>query len=605
MANQTDIATIKAKAAKYAAKGEYEKAIEEYRKILASEPNNAETINLIGDAYRRMGEDAKAVTEFETAIELFMQDAYYDNAIAVCKKVLRINPSRSSVYTRLAELYIEQGLVGQAASIMMDYIKRKKDEGNYKEVLDAYNKLIDIRPKDVGIRMKLVDEYITMEKTDAAINQLKEVSSLYEEQGRNEEVEEINNLINEISGSEVVPIPREEVTEVVPKEEVRPIEAKVEEAEPSVTEALGTESYMDKANLYKASGSTVDAVDNFYKAAESFLEEKSYKDAKKAFLEITKLRPDEIRPYQKLVEVYNKLNDKDGILSASLGLGDALRNKGAMKPAESIYKKVLSMDPNNNEAKLRLSSLSSAAPHPAESKTKGEGLIDYGKVVRDELEDKPQFKVVEEPTKQEGLITLEDLMEEFKAGIKKQIPEDDYATHYDLGISFKEMGRIDEAISEFQKSLKGEKEKLKSYEMLGVCFSEKDELDLAIKQLQNGLSIKGHSEGEYFGIRYHLGLAYEKKGSTEDAIAEYEEIYTRDISFLDVAERLKNLKLGKVEIPTLIKHARAEPKKVEVPKAEEKIEVPKVEEVPTVKPAPARAAKKIARKRKRDKISYV
>jgi len=86
------------------------------------------------------------------------------------------------------------------------------------------------------------------------------------------------------------------------------------------------------------------------------------------------------------------------------------------------------------------------------------------------------FKVEEgkKESKDESFWSLQELLDELKEGLDQNIAEEDVSSHYDLGLSFKEMGLYDMAIEEFQKSVKNKDYEMKSLEMLGQCFLEKE-----------------------------------------------------------------------------------------------------------------------------------
>ena len=104
------------------------------------------------------------------------------------------------------------------------------------------------------------------------------------------------------------------------------------------------------------------------------------------------------------------------------------------------------------------------------------------------------------------------------------------------------MGLVEEAIAEFQIASKGEKERLKSFEMLGICFLDRGEPKFAVKQLERGLSTPGYSDEDYIGLRYSLAQAYELTGEIPSAIKTLEDIYTTDVNFRDVGQRLQSLR---------------------------------------------------------------
>ncbi len=156
--------------------------------------------------------------------------------------------------------------------------------------------------------------------------------------------------------------------------------------------------------------------------------------------------------------------------------------------------------------------------------------------------------VEEEEAEPEGPLTdpgLEQIFREFRKGVEKQLGAEDYDTRYNLGIAYKEMGLLDEAIAEFQLAAKDEVRSLECCSMLGLCFMEKGMPDIAIKWFSKGIAIPGRREEEYHGLRYDLAQAYEAAGQPERALALYMEIFRENIKFRDVQERVKELQAAR------------------------------------------------------------
>jgi len=137
---------------------------------------------------------------------------------------------------------------------------------------------------------------------------------------------------------------------------------------------------------------------------------------------------------------------------------------------------------------------------------------------------------------------LSEIFKEFKKGVDKQLDKEDYDTRYNLGIAYKEMGLIDEAIAEFQLAAKDESRLLECASMLGLCFREKGMAKLAVKWFEKGLQAPGRSEEEYTGIRYDLACALEDAGETDKALAIYTDLYGQDANFRDVASKVRELR---------------------------------------------------------------
>jgi tetratricopeptide (TPR) repeat protein len=184
-------------------------------------------------------------------------------------------------------------------------------------------------------------------------------------------------------------------------------------------------------------------------------------------------------------------------------------------------------------------------PGPEIAPTESEGL-DLG----DELNELFGAQAaVEEPSAPAatdlGDSGLADIFKEFKKGVDKQLGKEDYDTRYNLGIAYKEMGLIDEAIAEFQLAAKDENRMLECSSMLGICFMEKGMPKLAVKWFDRGLKAPGRSEEEYAALRYDLAVAHEAAGDADVALSLFTDLYGQDANFRDVAAKVRELRAAR------------------------------------------------------------
>jgi tetratricopeptide (TPR) repeat protein len=140
-----------------------------------------------------------------------------------------------------------------------------------------------------------------------------------------------------------------------------------------------------------------------------------------------------------------------------------------------------------------------------------------------------------------GDAALADIFREFQKGVEKQLGKEDYETRYNLGIAYKEMGLVDEAIAEFQLAAKDDARLLECASMLGICFLEKGMPKLAVKWFEKGLQAPGRSEDEYQALRYDLANALEQGGESDRALAIFSELFGQNAKFRDVAEKVRRL----------------------------------------------------------------
>ena len=143
---------------------------------------------------------------------------------------------------------------------------------------------------------------------------------------------------------------------------------------------------------------------------------------------------------------------------------------------------------------------------------------------------------------------LQEVFDEFRAELGEMGGEDeDLETHYNLGIAFREMGLLEEAISEFQKVAKAsDKGKAFRYAMqcctlLGLAFMEKGQPGIAAIWYERALHTPGVDAESTLALRYDLGVAQESAGDIEAALKSFSQVYAANIDYRDVADRIASL----------------------------------------------------------------
>jgi tetratricopeptide (TPR) repeat protein len=148
----------------------------------------------------------------------------------------------------------------------------------------------------------------------------------------------------------------------------------------------------------------------------------------------------------------------------------------------------------------------------------------------------------------ESLNQLAEVFQEFRAELGELGEEDeDLETHYNLGIAYREMGLLDEAIGEFQKVAKAvQKGKPFRYAMncatmLGLTFMDKGEPKVASMWYQRALESPGLEQEAVLALRYDLGMALENAGESKQALDSFRQVYAMNIDYRDVADRIAEL----------------------------------------------------------------
>lgn len=275
--------------------------------------------------------------------------------------------------------------------------------------------------------------------------------------------------------------------------------------------------------------------------------------------ELVRLEPDQIPRYQKQVELAYRAGDRDGLTTRYLELGDALLRAGMRAPAVAVYRRVLEHEPGDSRAMGALASLGVAvvplppaaaadahttAPATSSTEAPAGDYVDLGALILDDVRPKDARMRVDaaEPAEPENEDeTFREVLEQFKRGIEENLDAEDFQAHYDLGVAFKEMGLLDEAIAQFQRALRSPEGRLRASEALGNAFHDKGRYAIAEAVLTRAIAGLPGADDEKIGLIYWLGRALEAQGKGAEAMTWYERALAVDIQFLDLSERLVRL----------------------------------------------------------------
>ena len=290
------------------------------------------------------------------------------------------------------------------------------------------------------------------------------------------------------------------------------------------------------------------------------------------------LAPDIIRHHQKRVELAFRSGDRTPLIGAYLALGDALARMGATDKAMAVYGRVREHDPENAHAIAAIAKLQeppapsapappgapaspagaarpAAEPRPAAARApeppkqdprvaaSAGAFVDLGSMILDESSTRDTRMRIDraDPKGQDEQKEFQEILEQFKRGIEQNLDSEDYQAHYDLGIAFKEMGLLDEAIAEFQKALRSPEGRLRTSEALGICFYDKGQFAISETVLRRAVdTVEGGDEAK-IGLLYWLGRAAEAQGKEPEAITSYERALAVDIRFMDLSDRMHRL----------------------------------------------------------------
>lgn len=154
------------------------------------------------------------------------------------------------------------------------------------------------------------------------------------------------------------------------------------------------------------------------------------------------------------------------------------------------------------------------------------------------------------PFAEEAGIDLAEMFGELKQDLEADVAsaDEDPETHYNLGIAFREMGLLDEAIGELQKACQSFDrghpfpQIMQTYTWLAQCFLEKGVPEAAVRWYERALKVANIDNETRTALNYELAGAYEASGDKASALRHFMDVYGSNIDYRDVSERIKALK---------------------------------------------------------------
>ncbi|MCB9707856.1 MAG: tetratricopeptide repeat protein [Myxococcales bacterium] len=174
-------------AQKYAAKGLYDRAIAEFKKVLETNPKDIRTLLKIGDLYTRKGDRDEAIESYHHVAQHYAQQGFFLKAVAVYKQILKLDARRIDVAMRLAEMYKQLALVNDALQTYEDIAAQHIEAGNHPQAMATFALMVDLDPTNVPVRIKYAESLSQAGSILAAAEQFEAGAQLLKEQNRTDD----------------------------------------------------------------------------------------------------------------------------------------------------------------------------------------------------------------------------------------------------------------------------------------------------------------------------------------------------------------------------------------------------------------------------------
>ncbi|MDA8240136.1 MAG: tetratricopeptide repeat protein [Nitrospiraceae bacterium] len=570
--------------------GNYETAEDCLRRVSQIEPDNMRARRLLGDVFLKKGPKARAWEFYLPVIDDMILQNNYDDPIRLLGSFRDIDPLETG--RRLVSLYREKGEKRMLGAELVSLGDALKEKGLTDDALGCYREALEADPDDARVR-ELIGE---LEERPAEEKELEariepEAAEETTDTGVSEGGKTVEELLTEadifsrygllseaVKLLEGLKLRNPQNAEVHVR--LKSLYADTSDKESAVTECLIL------SELYKRQGDLDRAEKELQEAAGIYPDDPRL--AERGV--IPQLEPTsygaEPTPFSEAGTGASDIEDYEEEIAEA----DFYLRQGLTQEAAKILERLHTLFPENKEVAERLTNLGQLSeveetpemPPPVDLREEQEGGIPVesaggteetfttaGAEIEMREEPRPEGELPEKQPPDEDfedftfseqdLVDAQEMPEpeldndvleifqEFKKGLEKELGDEDSETRYNLGIAYKEMGLIDDAIKEFQTSRNDPKRFLQSSTMLAVCYMEKGMYSLAIDVLGKVLTQISDRDDSYWSVKYDLAEAHEKNKNLREALDLYTEVFGWNARFRGVSEKVSQIgaQLGK------------------------------------------------------------
>ncbi len=199
MNGKIDRLKIIEQAEKYVRAGRLKEAIAEYERLLEDDPADVSINNLVGDLYVRLGQNDRAIKAFEKVADEYEKRSLSSQALAILKKICRLNPEQPDYFIKMADLYTRQGFLAEAKQEYLRIAERFLRQKEVEEAIELYEKITKLDKDDLNIRIQLAALYKLNGQQDKAVNELLKAADLKISLGQIDEAEKLLKESNKLS----------------------------------------------------------------------------------------------------------------------------------------------------------------------------------------------------------------------------------------------------------------------------------------------------------------------------------------------------------------------------------------------------------------------
>jgi len=587
----------------YVQQGKLDQAVAEYHAILRTDPNNCNVLNALGDLSIRIGSKAEAIGYFKRLGEVYRLDGLHVRAIAVYKKVLKLDPLHAEASLACAEMYAEQGLTAEAKLQFQTLADQCVRSGDMFGALEIYGKMIVVEPGHPPTLSKVAGLLAKAGRLDQALAKLKTLEDRLVTAGHADDIRQIYQKTVELLRSQRRGAEATLLTERLASLDPSVAEARLDEAlatafpggqnhpepvaraETLVEEAPSLQILPGSSEVREEPGPLAPAeeIGGWFDGGPGGVVKEIAEEAEERVApgmldmlemdvavgeegpseEAIRAATIELDPLQSSETVTPQLEPSPGLvgLDGSQTVAEELQEaqfyleQGMLQEARGSLQRILRQDPEHPVAKQHLAEIERGADRPKrEERPRAAGK--RRSVFRVVEAKSPQGEYVDFAGElsealsedEEASLPLDlepevkQVLRELQRGIRDQVDAADYETHYDLAIAFKDLGLYDRAIGELRLAANDAAYRVRCASLLGLCYLVKGEPERAVEELLKGVAATEAGTEERWGILYDLATAYEALENGKKALETLLAIQSEMPKFRDIRVRVRDLR---------------------------------------------------------------
>ncbi len=360
-------------ALRYIQRGQFQKAIEEYKRVLAVDSRDIRTRLKLIDLYSRAGRKREAIDECLLVAEAYADQGFYLKAIAVYKQALRIDPESAPLFRNMGEMYLKQGLVGDALASFKRGVDVLRRQEMSEEAARLLVRMEEMAPENAAIKIHLAELYLDEGKYDEFGDELGKLVLQLRGEGRSRKL--LQAVESFYTKSDHHPVVLQRLAELYVE--------------------LGEE---EKALSVIGEGLERDADDRDLRllALRAHLVLGQLAEARRVALGLYEEDPDDLFILEQLAAIAQARGDRGELSQAYKAVAKVYGRRGLHQKEEVYFKKVLEVDPRDAEARLALGQVmvETAPRQPDAEEIPGLGE-DWGTEVADSSDDAVHQGLVE------------------------------------------------------------------------------------------------------------------------------------------------------------------------------------------------------------------